>query len=474
MPRHPAQRLAPLLALCTFLLAAWAPANGPGVFALRSDRTAQGVVWIGPNPPTQPLGDSPMLERLAGRSGSLSPQELRRLDATVGRPVEEPLPESAQVIARVRIGSALNGKTLEILRGPEDRAWVRELGDGGRVITLDWARARKVLPPVASPLTPTTLAAERVVELTHPLRPSPIWLDADEYAARFATGARSTAKGAARTLADEQFFIRLPRGYRPETSWGVLCWVDPTPTGRPPAFLHEAADELGLILVGNAASGNTREAADRMQVVFDGLETVRARFHVEHRRVYVTGISGGGRVSSMLWACFPDVFTGAVPIVGLNVYKNVPAGDGKHWRASFRKPDRARFNRLRAHRCACITGPTDFNYEQIVKGAAILEKDGLSVRVDDYADMGHTAPTSERFLDAMRWVDEPGRSGRTDEVRRGDALWDAYVAEYPEALPPPNDAARGRLVAITREAPFTPAAWRAVSLLRSEPQLGLP
>ena len=43
----------------------------------------------------------------------------------------------------------------------------------------------------------------------------------------------------------------------------------------------------------------------------------------------------------MLWGAFPDVFTGGISIVGLNVYRDATAGPGEIWRAAFSKPQGA-------------------------------------------------------------------------------------------------------------------------------------
>ena len=76
----------------------------------------------------------------------------------------------------------------------------------------------------------------------------------------------------------------------------------------------EALDELGLIAVGVERAGNRRVFSERAQLMLDVIETARRRFHVDPRRIYMTGMSGGGRVTSAFSVCFPDVIRGSVPI----------------------------------------------------------------------------------------------------------------------------------------------------------------
>src|SRR5436190_9817436 len=151
-------------------------------------------------------------------------------------------------------------------------------------------------------------------------------------------GRKATIEGAERDLEEEKFSVRLPRGYGPRQPAGLLVWVDAGPSGRPPAPFAAALDELGIACIGAGSSGNNRLVSTRYQLALDAVATAERKFHIDPRRLYVTGVSGGGRVSSMLLGCFPEVFAGAVPIVGISFYENVPIGTGKFWPAGYGKP----------------------------------------------------------------------------------------------------------------------------------------
>jgi len=234
--------------------------------------------------------------------------------------------------------------------------------------------------------------------------------------------------------------------------------------GQPPDVFAPALDALGIICVGAAGSGNDRYVVDRYQLALDAVATATARYHIDPRRIYVTGISGGARVASILQGCFPDIFTGSAPIVGLEFYENVPLGTGKWVRAGYLQPPGPLFRLLRERPIAPITGPHDGNYNSIKSATYLMEKDGMRVHLFEYPGMGHEMPTPERFTEALVWVDNVYQRARRAEIDAAAGAMEVYDKRW-KGQPPPDDAAREALVRVTREGPWTEQAWRAAELL---------
>lgn len=304
----------------------------------------------------------------------------------------------------------------------------------------------------------------RVVELVTPLRPGAVRLDRRTLGERLLGGRATQAQPVTRRLADARFSMRLPAGYHPRTPAGLLLWVHASPEGRPPASLAPIADAMNLVVVSAADAGNDRAIADRFQLVLDAVANAQARCHIDPSRVYAIGISGGGKVAGALWACFPDVVAGAIPVVGLAVYEATPAPGGKLYPALFGKPGRDRLDRLRTQRLAAITGSADFNRDPVVGAFKVLERDKLAVKLWDIQGLGHTMPEASVLEEAVRWVDEPWRTAADARARRGDELLAALDADLARG-PIEAGTLRTRLVEITREAPWTPAAWTAFDRL---------
>lgn len=304
--------------------------------------------------------------------------------------------------------------------------------------------------------------------LPRPYRPSRIILDESTVRERLAGGRRTSLGPTERSLPDELIAVRTPEGGAEDRPLGLLVWVSATPEGTPPPHFFEVADELGLLIIGAADAGNARNRVDRYQLALDGVAMARRHWHIDDRRIYVTGISGGGRISSDLAACFPEVFTGSVPIVGIHTHRPVPLGDGRFIPAGYRQPEPARWRLFCQHRMAAVTGPLDFNYREIVNAVRILQRGGVPARLFEYEDMAHTLPTPERFAEALRWVDAPVREADAAGAAEAEELLARYLAKYGE-VEIRTEGQHRMLEQVTSLAPWTEPAWAAARLLGVAP-----
>ncbi len=321
------------------------------------------------------------------------------------------------------------------------------------MLSAEWPRYRR--PYGAPPTDPFG----HMVELAKPYVPSRIVLDSDELRRRIYGRAPTEVPPLDRDLDSERMFIRLPVEFDPKVPAGLLVWIHAVNSGQQPLQVFAPAlDEFGLICVSVENAGNTREIVDRLQLMLDAVETVGARYLLDDDRIYATGISGGGRSSSMLWACFSDVFTGAVPIVGLNSYDLAPTGTGQAWPKNFMKPRGRSWALLKTHRLAAITGRNDFNEPEMKVRINAMARDGLDVRLVDQPDMAHEMPTPETFLDALGWVEEAAHTRQAEQEESARQLLGRAEAV--------SDAARSKLLLKAVEmAPWSQAAFDAIALL---------
>ena len=209
---------------------------------------------------------------------------------------------------------------------------------------------------------------------------------------------------------------------------------------------------------------------DKFQLVFDAVANARQRYHIDDERLYITGMSGGGKVSSILMMCFPDIFRGAIPIVGFGTYSQLEDQWGKHHYAYFAKPKRNLLGLAKSRRMALMGGPPDFNYDEMVLRQEHLEADGFEqIRFFSYPDMAHQMPTPQRFLAALRWIDEPYELVRKQHVADADEAMRSYLKgrEDQRAI---SQHDRAALVQLIHDYPWTEAAWQALELLRLSDQ----
>lgn len=489
------------------LLTLGAEAAGPerGLFELPAEKPQQAILTVGDTLPKAAFSaqtpSSPMLLNLDGILASLTTPQINLLAAAVKTNAKGPevTPEFRRVcVVHLLDRTGASAKRVEIMTGPDGITLARELSSPSaaqpakpdpsplpvrtyaldaekyRQLSINWPRYRGplekdkpgLIDSAASPPIPAN-PASIFAELTKPLVPSPLYLDEQTFSDRFLSGSRARPLKPVRVLAQEKFHIRTPENLDPARPAGLLIWVNAASDGHPPAVFSKALDELGIVCVGIDNAGNDRPVVDRFQVAIDALFAVSERVHIDPRRVYLSGISGGGRTTTRLACCFPDYFTGAVPIVGLSAYFDVPLGNGKHSPAGFDRPGTARFALLRTRRIGAITGEQDFNHDEIVNAAKRMNDDKLQVHVFDHEKFGHQMPAAEQFTDAIKWVDQPYQDARAKETQSAQAILDAYIQKWGEVTPAAKDAkARADLVKVTQTGPWTPAAWKAAALLR--------
>jgi hypothetical protein len=214
------------------------------------------------------------------------------------------------------------------------------------------------------------------------------------------------------TLADESFAAYVPEDYDPDRPWGLLVWVHAAETGAPPAYLIPLLSKHQLIWIGANNSGNERGVGVRFGLALDAVHNMRKLYNIDDSRVYVSGISGGGKVSMMLAIIYPEVFNGAIPIVGATYFRHIPISgeNGKFWQGMFEKPPKPTLERAaRDGRFVFITGSEDFNRQSIQDTLEQgFKKDGFAhIEYVEIPGMKHQMPQAGVFENAIESLDAP-------------------------------------------------------------------
>jgi len=215
-------------------------------------------------------------------------------------------------------------------------------------------------------------------------------------------------------LAKEKFQIIVPATYTHSERWGVFIWISPGDAPAIPVEWEPVLAARKLLFVGAFKSGNPRNVFDRFRMAIAANTGMRDRFNVDGRRVYVSGFSGGGRVASMLGVAYADMFSGAMPFMGVNFYADVTTGAGKtNLSANFIPDDEVLAIAKKACRYALVTGEKDFNRA----GTKAVFEDGYrkagfaNVQYFEAPGVGHGLPAAawlERgldFLDAGKGIE---------------------------------------------------------------------
>jgi hypothetical protein len=469
------------LICCVTLTLGSAALGQSAILDLGTERAQRVVVTVGETAP-----------ELDGKNGSLESEMTRALKGVIadlqGKAVPDlrscvppsPFlgdPSNGELVCVLHLSAGTHGKRVDVVRVPDGNFVAMEAegsGETGRGSKRARAELRRdqfaamlaSWPAYRGGFDAGTLHEPRgeVFTLEKPYTPGRFLMDEKTLGDRFLNGGKTNVAGADRVLDQEKLFCRLPKDYDPRTPAGLLVWIDAGSSGQPPRPMWEALDALNLICVGAGDAGNNRLVSNREQLALDGVATVTRRYHVDARRIYVSGVSGGGRVSSMMLACFPDVFTGAVPIVGLSCYDAVPSGTGGWWPRAYLQPKAEMFRLFKTRPMAGMTGQKDFNQIEMEHASDIMRKDGVQVKLFEYPDMGHELPRPERFKEAIEWVDRVWKAKRGEEEVAAKKAWEAYTAKYGERKAE-DEGGRRMLMHVTEVGPWTEEAWKAVGVM---------
>jgi len=144
---------------------------------------------------------------------------------------------------------------------------------------------------------------------------------------------------------------------------GVIVYVSPRQSGKMDGQWRKVMDQQNLIYIGANESGNRIPVNRRMIMALMGLKALEKRVVFTSERLYVTGFSGGGRVASVLASQYPEVFTGAIYICGVDFWQD---------------DQTPRVERLVQNRFVFLTGTGDFNridttavYHRYLKAGAV-------------------------------------------------------------------------------------------------------
>lgn len=206
------------------------------------------------------------------------------------------------------------------------------------------------------------------------------------------------------------YVLDVPAGYKAGTPFGVLMFVNPSADGGVPRGYVPLLAKHHLIGVGAKASGNAQDTAIRQGLAVYAVDVVRERYSVDPDRVYIAGMSGGGRLTSHAVLMNSDVFTGGVCLCGADGYAKlgVPGKPGWTFGGFWPRPDPVKLGRAKqSSRIVFVEGSNDFNRSQ---AQAVYATYKTQFRYVDYVEqqgLGHGVPSAETFEKGLKFLDAP-------------------------------------------------------------------
>lgn len=173
---------------------------------------------------------------------------------------------------------------------------------------------------------------------------------------------------------------------------GVLVYISPSMSGRPPAEWLAVMREQNLIWVAANQSGNEVATAARIMMAVTGLRAIDQEYAIDTERVYLSGFSGGGRTAGLTMGLYPELFRGAIYICGVNFWDDDVGA--------------AALERIRDNAYVFLTGTRDFNQADTgrvfrrYRSAGVERALPMVIR-----GLGHELPGADDFTRAIDYLD---------------------------------------------------------------------
>jgi predicted esterase len=172
---------------------------------------------------------------------------------------------------------------------------------------------------------------------------------------------------------------------------GTMIYVSPTHSGAPSKEWIDVLERRKLIYVAADDFGNSKPTAQRVLAALMGLALVQRDFRIDTKRIYVAGMSGGGRVASQAMTRFPQLFSGALYIVGADFWTD---------------REQALISDIISKRYVFLTGSKDFNRRDTRRVYEKYRSAGArTVLLMDLPGYGHENPNAAQLDQALQFLD---------------------------------------------------------------------
>jgi len=183
--------------------------------------------------------------------------------------------------------------------------------------------------------------------------------------------------------------VYLPKNDSTEAP-GLFVYVSPMSTGRIDSRWREVMDQQNLIYIAANKSGNKILTIRRMVLATLGVTALGQRYAFDNGNINVAGFSGGGRVASRIATQYPDVFTGALYICGVDFWK---------------KDKTPNVERVIQNRFVFLTGTKDFNRRETRQIQKRYIKAGAQhTKLIVVPGMAHRHPDAAYLTEAIQFL----------------------------------------------------------------------
>ena len=172
---------------------------------------------------------------------------------------------------------------------------------------------------------------------------------------------------------------------------GLMVYISPQESGELPMEWRTTFSNNNMIWLGFDNAGNQRLSKERVLLAILARTLSMKHYNVDVNRIYVAGLSGGGRVASQVMSLVPEYFAGAIYMIGVD---------------ELQKTSSSVLDEMKQSRFVFITGSEDFNRKDIRKThKKYLKKGILNSYLIDVEGAAHTLPSADSIEQALVYLD---------------------------------------------------------------------
>jgi len=198
---------------------------------------------------------------------------------------------------------------------------------------------------------------------------------------------------------DLEFDVYVPKEYKSEVPAGLIVYVSPIDSGAIPESWKGVFDQRNMIWVGVNGSGNTKPAEQRIAEARASWSYILKSYEIDPERTYVAGMSGGGQISTIAAALYPELFSGGIFMCGVNPWSE---SDVNPWV----KDPPENIDEIRQNRYVFVSGTEDFKLAATARVYRQYKKAGVeNSKLIVIDGMGHELPDPGTFNKVIDYLD---------------------------------------------------------------------
>ena len=204
----------------------------------------------------------------------------------------------------------------------------------------------------------------------------------------------NTARHAEKSVAPDELLtweIYVPENYQPDNPPGLMVYISPTPSGEIPRDWETIMEDRNLIWVAANGSGNSVIVARRAIFAMIAPTLIQKYYKIDAKRVYLSGLSGGGKMASIVATDNAHLFKGAIYNCGVDFWQQDPP---------------KRFEQIKQNHYVFVTGTLDQALEPTKKVYKQYRQAGVeNIKLMVIHNMTHRNPNRFNFSEAIEFLD---------------------------------------------------------------------